>query len=175
MRVDEILDRVVGRLASAVVDPAVRREVGRLIGGDELTQAGSRATVQVEGGPAASPVFLVVSASLAPCAAPAHASGMSFIELSANRVDFVERRALFEFVPAPAVAAVTPSVVSTFGGQGGHNARQFFHLHSLASQTDSQGNLYVGEVNDGMRYYRLRSTGLGAPQNPGYSEITAPN
>lgn len=33
----EILDRVVGRLAAAVVEPAVRREVGRFIGDDNLS------------------------------------------------------------------------------------------------------------------------------------------
>ena len=69
-------------------------------------------------------------------------------------------------------AALT--LLSSFGGQGGHNARQFFHLHSLASQPDSKGNLYIGEVNEGMRFYRLRYTGLGKPQNPGYAAITAP-
>ncbi|MBI3047920.1 MAG: hypothetical protein HYY76_06370 [Acidobacteria bacterium] len=69
-------------------------------------------------------------------------------------------------------ASMTP--LSSFGGQGGHNARQFFHLHSLASQPDSKGNLYVGEVNEGQRYYRLRYTGLGKPQNPGYAAVTTP-
>jgi DNA-binding beta-propeller fold protein YncE len=68
----------------------------------------------------------------------------------------------------------TMTLLSSFGGQGGHNARQFFHLHSLASQPDSKGNLYVGEVNEGMRFYRLRYTGLGKPQNPGYAAITSP-
>jgi len=68
----------------------------------------------------------------------------------------------------------TLALLSSFGGQGGHNARQFFHLHSLASQPDSQGNLYVGEVNEGQRYYRLRYTGLGKPQNPGYATVAAP-
>lgn len=66
------------------------------------------------------------------------------------------------------------TLLSSFGGQSGHNARQFFHLHSLASQPDSKGNLYVGEVNEGQRFYRLRYTGLGKPQNPGYAAITAP-
>jgi hypothetical protein len=66
------------------------------------------------------------------------------------------------------------TLLSAFGGQSGHNARQFFHLHSLASQPDSKGNLYVGEVNEGQRYYRLRYTGLGKPQNPGYAAVTAP-
>lgn len=68
----------------------------------------------------------------------------------------------------------TLALLSSFGGQGGHNARQFFHLHSLASQPDSKGNLYIGEVNDGQRYYRLRYTGLGKPQNPGYATVAAP-
>jgi hypothetical protein len=66
------------------------------------------------------------------------------------------------------------TLLSSFGGQGGHGARQFFHLHSLASQPDSNGNLYIGEVNEGQRYYRLRYTGLGQPQNPGYSAVTVP-
>jgi NHL repeat-containing protein len=66
------------------------------------------------------------------------------------------------------------TLLSSFGGHGGHSARQFFHLHSLASQPDSNGNLYVGEVNEGQRYYRLRYTGLGQPQNPGYATVTAP-
>jgi hypothetical protein len=66
------------------------------------------------------------------------------------------------------------TLLSAFGGQGGHNARQFFHLHSLAAQPDSKGNLYIGEVNEGQRYYRLRYTGLGKPQNPGYAIVTAP-
>jgi hypothetical protein len=66
----------------------------------------------------------------------------------------------------------TLTLLSSFGGQGGHNARQFFHLHSLSSQPDSQGNLYVGEVNEGQRYYRLRYTGLGKPQNPGYATVS---
>jgi hypothetical protein len=66
----------------------------------------------------------------------------------------------------------TLTLLSSFGGQGGHNARQFFHLHSLSSQPDSKGNLYIGEVNEGMRYFRLRYTGLGKPQNPGYATVS---
>ena len=58
---------------------------------------------------------------------------------------------------------VTLDVVSRVGGRKGHNAREFFHLHSFAS--DSRGNLFIGEVNDGHRYYRWRFTGMGAPQN----------
>ena len=67
----------------------------------------------------------------------------------------------------------TLSLLDSIGGHGGHNAREFFHLHSLASQPDSKGNLFVGEVNDGQRYYRLRYTGMGKPANPGYSTVTA--
>lgn len=57
----------------------------------------------------------------------------------------------------------TLDVVSRVGGRKGHNAREFFHLHSFAS--DSQGNLFIGEVNEGHRYYRWRFTGMGQPQN----------
>ena len=66
----------------------------------------------------------------------------------------------------------TMALLDSIGGHGGHNAREFFHLHSLASQPDSAGNLYVGEVNQGQRYYRLRFTGMGAPANPGYATVT---
>jgi hypothetical protein len=34
-------------------------------------------------------------------------------------------------------------VLGYFGGQGGHGATQFFHIHSIA--TDSKGNIYLGE------------------------------
>jgi hypothetical protein len=37
----------------------------------------------------------------------------------------------------------TLEVVGTFGGHGGHGAAQFFHIHSIA--TDSKGNIYLGE------------------------------
>ena len=39
------------------------------------------------------------------------------------------------------------TLLDSVGGHGGHNAREFFHLHSLASQPDSKGNLYVGSRN----------------------------
>lgn len=67
----------------------------------------------------------------------------------------------------------TLTLLDSIGGHGGHNAREFFHLHSLASQPDSKGNLYVGEVNQGQRYYRLRFTGTGQPVNAGYSTVSA--
>jgi hypothetical protein len=57
----------------------------------------------------------------------------------------------------------TMRVVSRVGGRKGHNAREFFHLHSFA--TDSNGNLIIGEVNNGQRFYRWRFTGMGAPSN----------
>ena len=37
----------------------------------------------------------------------------------------------------------TLQVVGFFGGYGGHGTGQFYHLHSIA--TDSKGNVYVGE------------------------------
>jgi len=52
----------------------------------------------------------------------------------------------------------TMEMVSTIGGHAGHNAREFFHLHSLAA--DSKGNLFIGEVNDGQRYYRYAFMGM---------------
>jgi hypothetical protein len=55
----------------------------------------------------------------------------------------------------------TMEVVSTIGGHAGHNAREFFHLHSAAG--DSKGNLFLGEVNNGMRYYKYAFKGMGAP------------
>ncbi|MBI4519354.1 MAG: hypothetical protein HY701_00835 [Gemmatimonadetes bacterium] len=48
----------------------------------------------------------------------------------------------------------TLEMVSSVGGHAGHNAREFFHIHSIA--VDSQGNLFLGEVNNGQRYYRYR-------------------
>jgi DNA-binding beta-propeller fold protein YncE len=54
----------------------------------------------------------------------------------------------------------TLTTVSSIGGHGGHNAREFFHAHSLAG-ADSKGNLYIGEVNDGQRYYKYAYKGMG--------------
>jgi hypothetical protein len=51
--------------------------------------------------------------------------------------------------------------VATVGGHAGHNAREFFHAHSFA--TDSKGNLFIGEVNNGMRYYKYAFKGMGEP------------
>ena len=54
----------------------------------------------------------------------------------------------------------TLEIVSNIGGHAGHNAREFFHVHSMAGP-DSKGNLFLGEVNDGQRYYKYRFTGMG--------------
>ena len=53
----------------------------------------------------------------------------------------------------------TMEIVSTIGGHAGHNAREFFHAHSLAA--DSKGNLFIGEVNNGQRYYKYVFKGMG--------------
>jgi DNA-binding beta-propeller fold protein YncE len=52
----------------------------------------------------------------------------------------------------------TMEVIASVGGHAGHNAREFFHIHGLAA--DSKGNLFLGEVNNGQRYYKyaLKST-----------------
>jgi DNA-binding beta-propeller fold protein YncE len=52
----------------------------------------------------------------------------------------------------------TLEIVSTVGGHAGHNAREFFHIHSVAA--DSKGNLFLGEVNNGQRYYRYAFKGM---------------
>jgi DNA-binding beta-propeller fold protein YncE len=53
----------------------------------------------------------------------------------------------------------TLEVVASIGGRAGHNAREFFHIHSAA--VDSKGNLFLGEVNTGQRYYRYAFKGMG--------------
>jgi len=59
----------------------------------------------------------------------------------------------------------TMEIVSNVGGHAGHNAREFFHAHSFA--VDSKGNLFIGEVNNGQRYYRYAYKGMGtASQTP---------
>jgi len=66
----------------------------------------------------------------------------------------------------------TLALLDSIGGHAGHNAREFFHIHSIGGP-DSKGNLYFGEVNDGQRYYRYLLTGMGRPVNPGYSTISS--
>jgi hypothetical protein len=59
----------------------------------------------------------------------------------------------------------TLEIVANVGGRAGHNAREFFHIHSAA--VDSRGNLFLGEVNNGQRYYRYAFKGLEpAPPRP---------
>jgi len=53
----------------------------------------------------------------------------------------------------------TLETVSSIGGHAGHNAREFFHIHSFAA--DSKGNLFLGEVNNGQRYYKYAFKGMG--------------
>jgi DNA-binding beta-propeller fold protein YncE len=48
----------------------------------------------------------------------------------------------------------TMEIVSNIGGHAGHNAREFFHAHGIAA--DSKGNLFIGEVNTGQRYYKYK-------------------
>ena len=52
----------------------------------------------------------------------------------------------------------TLEIVGSIGGHAGHNAREFFHIHGIAA--DSKGNLFLGEVNNGMRYYKYAYKGL---------------
>ena len=47
--------------------------------------------------------------------------------------------------------------VAQSASHAGHNAREFFHPHAFA--IDSKGNLFIGEVNNGQRYYRYRLVG----------------
>ena len=61
----------------------------------------------------------------------------------------------------------TLQIVDSVGGHGGHQTGAFYHLHSIAASTDSKGNIYVGEVNEGQRYMRYLYKGMGPPSNPG--------
>jgi len=54
----------------------------------------------------------------------------------------------------------TLEILYSVGGHAGHNAREFFHAHSAAA--DSKGNLFIGEVNNGQRYYKYAFKGMGA-------------
>jgi NHL repeat len=52
----------------------------------------------------------------------------------------------------------TLGIVSFFGGHGGHGVGDFYHIHSIA--TDSKGNVYLGEVNAGRRALRWKYLGM---------------
>jgi sugar lactone lactonase YvrE len=51
-------------------------------------------------------------------------------------------------------------VVGFFGGHGGHGVGDFYHIHSIS--TDSKGNIYMGEVNAGRRALRWNYKGMGS-------------
>ena len=51
----------------------------------------------------------------------------------------------------------TLDVIGAFGGHGGHGAQEFYHIHSIA--TDSKGNIYLGE-SFGQRVLRYRLAGM---------------
>lgn len=51
----------------------------------------------------------------------------------------------------------TLEVMGFAGGNGGHGAAEFYHIHSIA--TDSKGNIYLGEVNNGRRALRWNYKG----------------
>jgi len=54
----------------------------------------------------------------------------------------------------------TLEIVGFFGGHGGHGVADFFHIHSAV--TDSKGNIYIGEVNNGRRVLRWNYKGMTA-------------
>jgi hypothetical protein len=60
----------------------------------------------------------------------------------------------------------TLRIVDSVGGYGGHQLQGFYHLHSIAAYTDSKGDIYLGEVNEGQRYMRYLYKGMGAPSHP---------
>lgn len=49
-------------------------------------------------------------------------------------------------------------ILGFVGGHGGHGALDFYHIHSIA--TDSKGNIYMGEVNAGRRALRYAYKGM---------------
>lgn len=60
------------------------------------------------------------------------------------------------------VNRATLEVVGYFGGRGGHGLGDFYHIHSIS--TDSQGNVYLGEVNYGRRALRWMYKGMSSPK-----------
>jgi DNA-binding beta-propeller fold protein YncE len=52
----------------------------------------------------------------------------------------------------------TLELVGFFGGHGGHGPGDFYHIHSIV--TDSKGNVYLGEVNNGRRVLRWNYKGI---------------
>jgi hypothetical protein len=56
------------------------------------------------------------------------------------------------------VSRETLEILGFFGGHGGHGVGDFFHIHSAV--TDSKGNIYLGEVNNGRRVLRWNYKGM---------------
>jgi hypothetical protein len=52
----------------------------------------------------------------------------------------------------------TLETLASVRGHAWHNAPEFLHIHSVAA--DSKGNLFLGEVNSGQRYYRYAFKGM---------------
>jgi DNA-binding beta-propeller fold protein YncE len=52
----------------------------------------------------------------------------------------------------------TLEILGFVGGHGGHGALDFYHIHSIA--TDSKGNIYMGEVNAGRRALKYAYKGM---------------
>jgi len=52
----------------------------------------------------------------------------------------------------------TLEILGFAGGHGGHGALDFYHIHSIA--TDSKGNIYMGEVNAGRRVLKYAYKGM---------------
>ncbi|HTA41246.1 MAG TPA: hypothetical protein VK789_02295 [Bryobacteraceae bacterium] len=55
----------------------------------------------------------------------------------------------------------TLEITGFVGGSGGHGQSEFYHIHSIA--TDSKGNIYLGEVNNGRRALRWSYKGVSHP------------
>ncbi len=54
----------------------------------------------------------------------------------------------------------TLEIAGSFGGHGGHGPSDFYHIHSIT--TDSKGNIYLGEVNAGRRALRWNYKGMSS-------------
>lgn len=78
-----------------------------------------------------------------------------------------DKRQQFFYVPdgtnkkVQIVNRASLEVVGFFGGHGGHGVGEFYHIHSIA--TDSKGNIYLGEVNAGRRALRWNYKGMTGP------------
>jgi hypothetical protein len=57
----------------------------------------------------------------------------------------------------------TLEVIGFFGGYGGHGLAEFYHIHSIA--TDSKGNIYLAE-SFGQRVLRWNYKGMSKSEDP---------